>query len=172
MRLFLPILLGFLTLLLALTLIASLLWALPLPVVLKVTVLEGPGGKPLANVPVNIFIENGVWIVDDFNTSTDASGCFGLVSHRARAPSAMLSFLEVETLSFNIEEENDRLFEGLFRAKIADLDVGKTLYSVDGSVYLSPEASQLPTYTLEVLGRTFPFGGVLRPREDVCATGG
>ena len=169
MRTFLPIFIGLSTLLLVLALIWFLLWSFPLPVILEVTVLE-PDSEPTANIPVRIFIENGVWIVDDINTSTDANGCFGLISHRAKAPSAMLSFMKVKTLSFDIEKENDRLFEGLFRAKVADLEVGETLYSVDGSDYLSMEASQPAAYTLEVLSRASPFGEVLRSHESVCAT--
>ena len=149
----------FLVLTLVGALLLFLLWSFPLPVILKVTVLE-PGGEPTANIPVNIFIENGVWIVDDLNTSADANGCFGLISHRAKAPSAMLSFMKVETLSFDIEKEDDHLFEGLFRTKVADLEVGETLYSVDGSDYLSLEADQPAAYTLEVLGLASPFGEV------------
>ena len=80
----------------------------------------------------------------------------------------MYFLLKVKTLSFNLEKENDRFLEGLFRAEVADLKVGETLYSVDESVYLSPEAGQPATYTLEVLRRASPFGEILRPREDVC----
>ena len=161
-----------LRLFLVLTLIGALFlflfWSFPLPVILKVTALE-PGGEPLANVPVNIYTEGGSFTTAELDMSTDTNGCFGLVSYRSSKP-YMIFLLKVETLSFDLEKENESFFGGIFRVKVADLKVGETLYSVDGSVYLSPEADQPATYTLNVLGLASPFGRSLRPHESVCAT--